>query len=72
MGPQQEGGHTKDGRVDLRDTFVPDLAPHVCTSASVSVQTVLSCEFTNIEMESICITQRWDGDGFGWRGLGKE
>ena len=68
---RSEGGkHTKNSRIDLRDTFVPDLAPHVGTSASASVQTMLSREFTNIEMEAIA--QRWDGDRLGWRWLGKK
>ena len=62
--------YTKGSRVDLRDTFVPDLAPHVSASSSASVQTMLSREFANIEMEAI--TQRWDGDRLGWRRLGKK
>jgi len=59
------GEHTKNSGVDLRDAFVPDLAPHVGTSASASVQAVLSYEFTNIEMKSACVAQYGDGDGFG-------
>lgn len=61
---------TKNSCIDLRNTFVPNLAPHVGTPASASIQTVLSCEFTHIEMEAI--PRRWDGDSIRWRRLGKK
>jgi len=47
---------SKNGRVDLRNTFVPDLSPHVNASASTSIQTVLSCESANVEIEPASIT----------------
>lgn len=55
--PGREEEHTKNGSIDLGNAFVPDLTPHVGTSAGTPIQTVLSCELTNVEMESVSIPQ---------------
>lgn len=63
---------SKDSSVDPRNILVPDLAPHVRTSTSASIQAMSSCELTNIEMEPVGVTQCRDRDKLIWRLLRKK